>query len=200
MGGYTLHPRLRSLTVAQKDESEDPVSEHIAAAEALFREGFQTRVQVCKTCGKSNFSSLKSHMNFVHHVHHGDDPEGRLPEAPVWFSYVENESLAERFRAKKEEFEQDRLHSYPYDDEPVLLFHGTSFDNTDGICRTNFNLDAMSRFAFGRGIYLSKYPTTSLLYGEALVVCKVLLGRRQATDATRVADGITAVHGDTEEL
>ena len=41
MGGYTLHPRLRSLTVAQKDESEDPVNVHIAAAEALFREGFQ---------------------------------------------------------------------------------------------------------------------------------------------------------------
>ena len=60
-------------------------------------------------------------------------------------------------------------------------------------CRTNFNLEAMSRFAWGRGIYLSKYPTTSLLYGEALVVCKVLLGRRQATDATPVANGIAAI-------
>ena len=45
MGGYTLHPRLRSLTVAQKDESEDPVNQHIAAAEALFREGFQVSWQ-----------------------------------------------------------------------------------------------------------------------------------------------------------
>ena len=60
-------------------------------------------------------------------------------------------------------------------------------------CRTNFNLEAMSRFAWGHGIYLSKYPTTSLLYGEALVVCKVLLGRRQATDATPVANGIAAI-------
>ena len=51
----------------------------------------------------------------------------------------------------------------------------------------------MSRFAYGRGIYLSKYPTTSLLYGEALVVCKVLLGRRQATDATPVANGKAAI-------
>ena len=51
----------------------------------------------------------------------------------------------------------------------------------------------MSRFAYGRGIYLSKYPTTSLLYGEALVVCKVLLGRRQPTDATREADGKAAI-------
>ena len=43
MGGYTLHPRLRSLIVAQKDEKEDPVNQHIVAAEAIFREGFQVR-------------------------------------------------------------------------------------------------------------------------------------------------------------
>ena len=29
MGGYTLHPRLRSLTVSQVDEAADPVNEHI---------------------------------------------------------------------------------------------------------------------------------------------------------------------------
>ena len=52
------------------------------------------------------------------------------------------------------------------------------------VCRTNFNLDAMTRFAWGRGIYLSKYPITSLLYGEALVVCKVLLGRKQVPSQT----------------
>ena len=107
------------------------------------------------------------------------DPERRLPEAPVWFSYVENKSLEERFYAKKIEFEH--MDKTFVDPEPIMLFHGTSFDNTDGICGTNFNLDAMSRFAHGRGIYLSKYPITSLLYGEALVVCKVLLGRKQAS-------------------
>ena len=52
------------------------------------------------------------------------------------------------------------------------------------VCRTNFNLDVMTRFAWGRGIYLSKYPITSLLYGEALVVCKVLLGRKQVPSQT----------------
>ena len=51
------------------------------------------------------------------------------------------------------------------------------------VCRTNFNLEAMSRFAWGRGIYLSKYPETSLLYGEALVVCKVLLGQKQESSS-----------------
>lgn len=46
MGGYTLHPRYRSLTVSQKDQSEDPVNEHIVAAEALFREGFQVTLSI----------------------------------------------------------------------------------------------------------------------------------------------------------
>ena len=86
------------------------------------------------------------------------DPERRLPEAPVWFSYVENKPLEERFYAKKIEFEH--MDKTFVDPEPIMLFHGTSFDNTDGICRTNFNLEAMSRFAWGRGIYLSKYPET----------------------------------------
>ena len=120
------------------------------------------------------------------------DPERRLPEAPVWFSYVENKPLEERFYAKKIEFEQARKREDLFvDPEPIMLFHGTSFDNTDGICRTNFNLDAMSRFAWGRGIYLSKYPITSLLYGEALVVCKVLLGRKQATAVNAYAADVS---------
>ena len=60
------------------------------------------------------------------------DPEGRLPEAPVWFSYVENESLAEKFWSKSAEFKNSGDREFG---KPVLLFHGTSFDNTDGICR-----------------------------------------------------------------
>ena len=112
--------------------SDTSVFSPIAAIFLFYPQGPQA--QVCKICGKNNFSSWKSDMNFVHHVHHVE-PERRLPEAPVWFSYVENESLTERFWAKKAEFEQGKFNSYPYDDEPILLFHGTSLDNTDGICR-----------------------------------------------------------------
>ena len=35
-----------------------------------------------------------------------------------------------RFEVKRREFEYAK-----WDAEPVMLFHGTSFDNTDGICR-----------------------------------------------------------------
>ena len=34
------------------------------------------------------------------------DPERRLPEAPVWFSYVENKSLEDRFEDKRRELER----------------------------------------------------------------------------------------------
>ena len=45
MGPYTLHPRLRSLNKSQIDEAQDPINEHISAAEALFREDFRGAIQ-----------------------------------------------------------------------------------------------------------------------------------------------------------
>ena len=155
MGGYTLHPRLRSLTVDQVDAAEDPINEHIVLAEAMFRKGFKTYLKRPSAEG---------------------DTMRKWPDTPIWFSYIENKSLEEVFNCKKQEFGQ--LEGQSNNDE-VLLFHGTSSANTDGICRTNFNLDISVRFAYGRGIYLSKYPITSLQYGEALLVCKVLLGCEQ---------------------
>ena len=78
-----------------------------------------------------------------------------------------------RFNEKKAEFQKKGLNS------EILLYHGTSSANTDSICKTNFRMDMSVRFAHGRGIYLSKYPTTSLQYGGDLIVCRVLLGRKQ---------------------
>ena len=57
-----------------------------------------------------------------------------------------------------------------------MLFHGTSQANTHAICTGNFNLDLSNRFAYGRGIYFSKCPNTSLQYGEDLILCRVLPG------------------------
>ena len=123
------------------------------------------------------------------------DTSRRWP--PVWFSYIENKSLEETFDRKKHEFSIDLemlLEKSPNagkrtSTNEVLLFHGTSSANTDGICRTNFNLDMSVRFVHGRGIYLSEYPTKSLQYGEALLVCKVLLGREQEPSSSRLQKG-----------
>ena len=78
-----------------------------------------------------------------------------------------------RFNEKKAEFKKQGL------DSDILLYHGTSSASTKGICKTNFRMDLSSRCAHGRGIYLSRCPTSSLKYGEELIVCKVLLGRKQ---------------------
>ena len=92
-----------------------------------------------------------------------------------------------RFNEKKAEFKKQGL------DSEILLYHGTSSANTKGICKTNFRMDLSSRFAYGRGIYLSRHPTCSLLYGEELIVCKVLLGRKQGpsncTNSGKLEDG-----------
>ena len=94
-----------------------------------------------------------------------------------------------RFNEKKAEFKKQGL------DSEILLYHGTSSANTEGICKTNFKMGLSSRFAHGRGIYLSRQPTCSLMYGEELIVCKVLLGRKkggnlvQYTNPGKLEDG-----------
>ena len=94
-----------------------------------------------------------------------------------------------RFNEKKAELKKQGL------DSEILLYHGTSSANTEGICKTNFKIGLSSRFAHGRGIYLSRQITCSLMYGEELIVCKVLLGRKkggnlvQYTNPGKLEDG-----------
>ena len=65
----------------------------------------------------------------------------------------------------------------------MVLFHGTGQANTHAICTGNFNLDLSNRFVYGRGIYFSKCPNTSLQYGEDLILCRVLPGLKEMTVA-----------------
>ena len=80
------------------------------------------------------------------------------------------------FQAKKTKFREAGR-----DDSELVLFHGTGQANTDAICAGNFNLDLSNRFAYGRGIYFSKCPNTSLQYGEDLILCRVLPGLKENT-------------------
>ena len=67
----------------------------------------------------------------------------------------------------------------------VLLFHGTAVASVDSILKNNFSLDHFpiqqqessrdKRSMFGEGIYLSEMPAVSLVYGNGLVLCKVIL-------------------------
>ena len=65
----------------------------------------------------------------------------------------------------------------------VFLFHGTAVANIDSILEGNLSPDFTSerqgedkRKVFGEGIYFSQYPAISLMYGNGLILFKVLLG------------------------
>ena len=68
----------------------------------------------------------------------------------------------------------------------MFLFHGTAVANVDSILRENFSLNISSdqqgkdkKRVFGEGIYFSEMPAVSLMYGNGLILCKVLLGNCQ---------------------
>ena len=68
----------------------------------------------------------------------------------------------------------------------VFLFHGTAVANVDSILRENLLLELSSeeqgkerKRVFGEGIYFSEMPAVSLMYGNGLILCKVLLGNCQ---------------------
>ena len=122
------------------------------------------------------------------------DVEGEIsPQKTFWISYIENQELERRFNKKKEEFQNKGLNS------ENLLYHGTSSANTYSICKTNFRLDKSVRFAHGQGIYFSRHPTNSLQYGEDLIVCKVLLGRKQEPSFDEVKDGFDSKEDELKD-
>ena len=73
--------------------------------------------------------------------------------------------------------------------QEMLLFHGTSLSSVEGILAKNFLIDAipqqvnaksqqrMKAMIFGKGVYFSEYPAVSMMYGEVLLLCKVMPGR-----------------------
>ncbi len=95
----------------------------------------------------------------------------------VEIAYIENPAAEAKYRAQKE-----ALRASGMEVTESLLFHGTSSKNAEGICKTNFDPAKLKRFAYGKGIYFSRCPNVSLGYGEDLLLCKVLLGKKQPRD------------------
>ena len=99
--------------------------------------------------------------------------------------YIQNAKLEEGFLARKEKFEVEGKGK-----EEVLLWHGTDPSALDPILRDNFDIESApvqpelgagrkKKMQFGRGIYFSEVPTVSLMYGNTLVLCRVVLGACQ---------------------
>ena len=98
--------------------------------------------------------------------------------------HINNPDLEKNFENQKQLFEnQGKVDKYGNVPE-LLLFHGTTHENINKIVVDNFKIDnlPMNRgklMLFGSGVYFSELPGVSLMYGESLILCKVLLGKCQ---------------------
>ena len=94
------------------------------------------------------------------------------------FDFVKNQPLEEEFTRQREIFRNEGKAI-----REVFLFHGTAVANVDSILRENLSLELTTeqqgkerKRLFGEGIYFSQYPAVSLMYGNGLILFKVLLG------------------------
>jgi len=98
--------------------------------------------------------------------------------------HISNPDLERRFEIQRQLFENEgKVDKYGNVSE-LLLFHGTSNENINKIVESNFCIDnlPMNRgklMLFGKGVYFSELPGVSLMYGESILLCKVLLGKCQ---------------------
>ena len=107
-------------------------------------------------------------------------------DAIAQIDYIRNPKLEKMYEAQKKKFLEENK-----DAREVLLFHGTSTSCIESILKTNFLLDHMpvqqtnkkdlrdKKMMFGRGVYFSELPAVSLMYGNGLILCRVLLGNCQ---------------------
>ena len=144
------------------------------------------------------------------HIHQVANPA----EAIERIDYIKNLQLEEAYNHQKAIFQRENKEI-----KEMLLFHGTAVANVDSILRSNFSLDhpfdkdndKENESVFGEGIYFSDMPAISLMYGNGLILCKVLLGECEVFDPqpcrkqpeipdefdsreVRAADGSAVIH------
>ena len=90
--------------------------------------------------------------------------------------YIKNVKLEEQFHAQKE-----KLLLEGRDAGEVLLWHGTNPGAVEPILKNNFDIESVpvqaqgrdKKMQYGRGIYFSEVPTTSLLYKNDDIFIKI---------------------------
>jgi len=111
-----------------------------------------------------------------------------MSDAIESITYIENDALNSIYEQQRELFQQQGKVNENGKVDEMLLFHGTAVSSLDSILSSNFMVDAMpvqqntanetrkKTMMFGRGVYFSEMPSVSLMYGNGLVLCKVMLG------------------------
>ena len=101
---------------------------------------------------------------------------------------INNKCISDRYNDALKEM---RIKSGWREPREELWFHGTSDKAIASIIKNNFDVEARpndlgvlgeqrpKRALYGKGIYLSGSSETALLYGNIIIVCKVILGKSE---------------------
>merc|ERR1712048_476372 len=101
--------------------------------------------------------------------------------------YIRNDKIAQDFENQRATFlEEGKVNEHGGVPEK-FFFHGSSMENINIIVEENFSIDVLPRnsekreksMLFGVGVYLSPLPGVSMMYGDGLLLCKVLLGKSE---------------------
>lgn len=103
-------------------------------------------------------------------------------------TYIENDDSSLKYEEQRRLFETEGKVDENGKVREVLLFHGTAVASVENILSENFLVDALplqvntsnearkKAMMFGTGVYFSELPAVSLMYGNGLLLCKVMLG------------------------
>lgn len=97
--------------------------------------------------------------------------------------YIENETVRGAFNNCKSRFLANGI---PNGER--LVFHGTSA-NLELIIEQSLKLSKCKRFAHGYGIYFSEFPSVSEVYGQHLLLCRVMVGNTYQGNESKIPDG-----------
>ena len=111
-----------------------------------------------------------------------------MSDAIESITYIENDESTMQYEEQRKLFKQQGKVNKDGKVDEMLLFHGTAISSLDNILASNFVVDAIpvqqntmnetrkKTMMFGRGVYFSEMPSVSLMYGNGLLLCKVMLG------------------------
>ena len=103
-------------------------------------------------------------------------------------TYIHNKTNLQHYEEQKKSFLYQGKTNKCGNVNEVLLFHCTTVSCLNSIATHNFDINATPQqltttnqtrkksMIFGKGVYLTELPTLSLMYGNGLLLCKVLPG------------------------
>jgi hypothetical protein len=97
--------------------------------------------------------------------------------------YIENETVRGAFNNCKSRFLASGI---PNGER--LVFHGTSA-KLESIIEQSLKLSKCKRCVHGYGIYFSEFPSVSEVYGQHLLLCRVMVGNTYQGNEMKIPDG-----------